>query len=152
MTASEAASTRHSPQGLACSGTDESFPRAGGPNCPPTTNLPRCCGQDRQAISARCAPSQPGTRGAPPINKSQPRPTNQGRGQCSGQRIRTTESITSTLWSNSYIHWSLVLFGDELRSILPLSFRDLGTIWEPATYSQALPPRNRVDLAHRPCL
>ena len=146
------ASTRHSPRGPACSGADESFPRAGGPNCPLATNLPRHCGQDRQAISARCAPSQPGTRGAPPINKSQPRPTNQGRGQCSGQRIRTTESITPTLWSNSYIHWSLVLFGDELRPILPLSFRDLGTIWEPATYSQALPPRNRVDLAHRPCL
>ena len=75
------ASTRHSPRGLARSGADESFPCAGGPNCPLATNLPRYCGQDRQAISARCAPSQPGTRGAPPINKSRPRPTNQGRGR-----------------------------------------------------------------------
>ena len=83
------ASTRHSPRGLARSGADESFPCAGGPNCPLATNLPRYCGQDRQAISARCAPSQPGTRGAPPINKSRPRPTKQGRG-------RGFESVSSS--------------------------------------------------------
>ena len=79
MTASEAAPTRYSPQGLACSGADETIPRAGGPNCPPATNLPRCCGQDRRAISARCTPSQPGTHHAHPINKSRPRPTNELR-------------------------------------------------------------------------
>lgn len=38
-------------------------------------------GQNRQAISARRAPSQPSTCHAHPIKKHRPRPTKQGRGR-----------------------------------------------------------------------
>lgn len=44
-------------------------------------------------------------------------------------RVQKPVPATPTRWLNSYIRWSLVPSGGEIQSILPLSFQDLGTIW-----------------------
>ena len=75
------ASTRYSPRRLARSWALETISRTGRPNSPLTTDLPWHRRQDRKTISARRAPSQPGTLHAHPIKKHRPRPTIQGRGR-----------------------------------------------------------------------
>lgn len=55
--------------------------------------------------------------------------------QAGGLQLDGTKAqLTPTLWLNSYIRWSLVLSDNKLRLILPLSFQDLGTIWEPVIF------------------
>ena len=74
--------------------------------------------------------------------------------QCGTQKCRSEPyQPTPTRWFNSYIRWSLVPSGGEIQSILPLSFQDLGTIWEPATSFCFLTNHTRLNaslrMAHR---